>query len=935
MIYLKYLLSLLLLVAASGYAQEGVLKGTLLDDEGLPLPGANVQVKGTPRGVQTDFDGVYAIPCEVGDTLVISYVGYATREVLVTPAMFNTGDVELNQLRKAVQPIRSSAYEQAIRQNNPSFYGIPDLNSSPLTYTVNRKYLDVNRIKSINIGDSVVKLITFADDAFFEIGVSQRSGLQYVPDRNLPQTQNRYAQGRPVDGSLTYRGPETGELFSYGPLLSTLEYDGSTYLYDGNGRPVAAGEGSGMPVRPYSNSIFNTGFNTATSVQLGIYYDIHKLHIDFANGRQRDLFDQDKQIYNRFNLGYQRINSLFNYSLQAAYSNSRTGNANLNALHNQIYYSNLITPPTFSNTQGIRFDNSMQRSFSPGNYNNPYWLLQTNQNQITQDALSLQGTGSYSGEKFKLTFKGHYDRASETQEVNLPPGTAGFATGLRTEKDFKSQNLNTEAKAAWTDLYITDFLNFSPSSTLQYANSALDFEFLKTGSISNKRNEEPSKSTVQMLNSLRADADFYNFNMSLNLQQKFFTSSLQGSAWWLPDLILKANLGRLFYSDFLRQLHFTAAYSNNVGDLSLYYSNYGYNSLNLGVAESQQYTTNADLFNNLALKLETITGFDFSLEASLWSQVEVNLSYYRTKTDNAIFPVYENNSWQLDNVASLRDAGFEASIEVDTYHYSDQKEFRYTTALSFSTHNPLVLGLGRSNSGRIPIAGFEEISQNLIPGKPVGVLYGSAYLRDEQGNRLIAADGFPIMDSEPQILGDPIPDFNLGLSNTLRYKQFLLKFKLDWQQGGEVWNGTQQVLNYLGTSEESARDRNISNYIFDGLAPDGTPNRQAVAFAPTDAPVTSNRWVRYGYAGIAEAAIADGSFLNLQSLSFTYELKQETSNLFKELSLSLYGNNLWNSAGFKGANPYSNLFGTSAGNALNYFNMPLASEVGVHLNFKI
>lgn len=935
MTYFKLLFSLLLLLTANAYAQEAVLKGKLLDDEGFPLPGAVVQVKGTPRGVQTDFDGIYTITCEVGDTLVITYVGYATREIPVTAAMFDAADVKMQQLRTAVEPIRNSAYEQAIRQNNPSFHGIPDLNSSSLTYTVNRKYFDVNRIKAISKQDSVVRLFTFADEAFFEIGVSQRSGLQYVPDRNLHQTQNRYAQGRPVDGSLKYRGPETGELFSYGPLLNNLEYDGTSYPYDRNGRPVAAGQGSGMPVRPYSNSVFNTNFNTATSVKMGIYYDVHKLELDFANGTQRDLFDQDRNVYNRISLGYQKNSGDFPYSFQAGYNTSKTGNANLNALHNQIYYSSLITPPSFSNTQGIRFDSGMQRSFSPGNFNNPYWLLQTNQNQITQDGFSLQGNAAYQGEKFHLRLKAYYDKSGEEQEVNLPPGTAGFAAGLRTQKDFESQNLNTEAKAAWSNLYITDFLKFNPSASLHYAYSTLDFDFQETGSISTQRMENPSKSTLQMLNTLRADADFYDFNFSLTLQHKFFTSSLQGSAWWLPDLILKADLGGLFYSDFLRQLNFTVAYSKNVGDLSLYYSNYGYNSLNLQLAESQQYTTNADLFNNSALNLEAITDFDLSLEANLWSQVAVNLNYYRKTTDNAIFPVFEAGSWQLKNIASLRDAGFEASIELNTYHYSDKNNFRYTTALSFSTHNPVVLGLKNANAGRIPLAGFEEISQNLITGQPVGVLYGSAYLRDEQGNLLIAGDGFPLTAAEPEILGDPIPDFNLGWSNTLRYKEFLLKFRLDWQQGGEVWNGTQQVLNYLGTSQESARDRTLTNYIFDGTAPDGTPNTRPVAFAPVDAPVTSNRWVRYGYAGVAEAAIADGSFLNLQNLSLTYELKQEKSDLFKELSLSLYGNNLWNSAGFQGANPYSNLFGTTAGNALHYFNMPLAAEVGIHLNFKI
>ena len=49
----------MLLVAATGFAQEGVLKGKLFDDYGEPLPGAVLQIKGTPKGTQTDFDGAY------------------------------------------------------------------------------------------------------------------------------------------------------------------------------------------------------------------------------------------------------------------------------------------------------------------------------------------------------------------------------------------------------------------------------------------------------------------------------------------------------------------------------------------------------------------------------------------------------------------------------------------------------------------------------------------------------------------------------------------------------------------------------------------------------------------------------------------------------------------------------------------------------------
>lgn len=57
--------------------------GIITDDSGLPLPGANVIVKGTNRGTQSDFDGYYSIDVAQGEELVFSYVGFDTQEINV------------------------------------------------------------------------------------------------------------------------------------------------------------------------------------------------------------------------------------------------------------------------------------------------------------------------------------------------------------------------------------------------------------------------------------------------------------------------------------------------------------------------------------------------------------------------------------------------------------------------------------------------------------------------------------------------------------------------------------------------------------------------------------------------------------------------------------------------------------------------------------
>ena len=67
------------LLVQISFAQEKTISGTVTDDGG-PLPGVNVIVKGTNNGTQTNFDGNYNINASTGDVLVFSYVGMSSVE---------------------------------------------------------------------------------------------------------------------------------------------------------------------------------------------------------------------------------------------------------------------------------------------------------------------------------------------------------------------------------------------------------------------------------------------------------------------------------------------------------------------------------------------------------------------------------------------------------------------------------------------------------------------------------------------------------------------------------------------------------------------------------------------------------------------------------------------------------------------------------------
>jgi len=82
----KLMMFLALFMLGIGWVSAQVrVQGTVFDEAGEPIIGATVLVKGTNQGTVTDVDGSFTLTAPAGETLVISYVGYATKEVPVSP----------------------------------------------------------------------------------------------------------------------------------------------------------------------------------------------------------------------------------------------------------------------------------------------------------------------------------------------------------------------------------------------------------------------------------------------------------------------------------------------------------------------------------------------------------------------------------------------------------------------------------------------------------------------------------------------------------------------------------------------------------------------------------------------------------------------------------------------------------------------------------
>lgn len=78
----KFFLLIAVLVGVLTYAQN--ITGEVKDNSGVPLPGVSVVVKGTTRGVETDFNGKYRIEAKKGEVLVFSFVGMKSKEIKIS-----------------------------------------------------------------------------------------------------------------------------------------------------------------------------------------------------------------------------------------------------------------------------------------------------------------------------------------------------------------------------------------------------------------------------------------------------------------------------------------------------------------------------------------------------------------------------------------------------------------------------------------------------------------------------------------------------------------------------------------------------------------------------------------------------------------------------------------------------------------------------------
>ena len=130
-------------------AQTNKVTGVVRDANGEPLIGATVKVKGTNRGTATDIDGKYSIAAAPGSTLVISYIGATTQEVVVSGA---TADVTLQDGNALLDEVVVTAL--GIKKERKALgYNVTDLKANELMKNKNTNVINslAGKVPGVNV----------------------------------------------------------------------------------------------------------------------------------------------------------------------------------------------------------------------------------------------------------------------------------------------------------------------------------------------------------------------------------------------------------------------------------------------------------------------------------------------------------------------------------------------------------------------------------------------------------------------------------------------------------------------------------------------------------------------------------------------------------------------------------------------------------------
>ena len=329
------------------------------------------------------------------------------------------------------------------------------------------------------------------------------------------------------------------------------------------------------------------------------------------------------------------------------------------------------------------------------------------------------------------------------------------------------------------------------------------------------------------------------------------------------------------------------------------------------------------------LKPERTLTYEVGVEASLWQDLNINLSWYLADTYNQTFdpslPPSSTYTTIYLQTGNVRNTGVEASVGYGhTWNgFTWDSNFTFTwnrneiRELAADAVNPLT---GEPlNLDKLDIKGLGRAKYVLKKGGTLGDLYTtSAIKRNDKGYIELDDSGqiSIVDDGVDRYLGSVFPDYNLAWRNDFSWKGIRLGILFSGRIGGICYSATQANLDLYGASKATADARLAGGVLVNG--------REMV---------DAQKWYQAigAQSGLPQYYIYDATNFRLQELSVGYTLPARWFRNVCRLTVSAVGHNLWM---IWCKAPFDPEAVASTGNnyqGIDYFMMPSLRSMGFNI----
>ncbi|WP_281541828.1 SusC/RagA family TonB-linked outer membrane protein [Maribacter aestuarii] len=772
------------------------------------------------------------------------------------------------------------------------------------------------------------------------LGISYNTSFFVDSAFKLPDFQNEYGQGQAgvfefVDG--LGGGTSDNITYSWGPRLDVgnliPQFDSPVTLP--NGTIVRGGDTSvynGLPITPTEfrshpdnlKNFYETGTTFINNLAISSGFDKGNFRLSFTDLRSESIIpgvNLDRQTVSaRLNfrpLDKLRVNS------SISYVNSQSDNRPSNGYGSEnVNYSLVAWGPRSLDINSLRnywqpgLEGLQQYSFNYTFFDNPYFILFENRNSFNRDRVFGNVSVSYDiADNLTANIRTGMDYSSELRQFRRAFSSNRFSNGGYAEHDVFYREINT------------DFL-------LNYNNSFGDFEV--DVSLGGNRLDQKAFTAQSQTTSLAQPGIFRLSNAASPVEVFEFESNKRINSFYG---LAKIGYKNYLYLDITGRNDWSSALATpfSVDNVSFFYPSVSsslilseiiampqevsfaklrasyaqvgndtnpYQTTGAFIAQTplngQPTFSDQNIIANPNLRPEQTAAIEVGADVRFFGdRLNLDISYYNAVTKDQIIslPIGISSGFtqQVVNGGKVRSIGVEIILGVTPLITQD---FKWNSTLNFSTNRSTVEDLPQDD-GRLTLA-FSRIydSQNqtvfvqVEEGGRIGDLYGTGYLKNENGDFILTDEGRYIPDNTLQKLGNFNPDFMLGFNNQFNYKSWDLGFLFDWRQGGIIVSRTRALGNVGGQLAETAFRPE------EGIVPQGVVNTGTVenpVYVPNTIAVTAESYYRQFYdRNHEENNTYDASFLKLRqfSIGYTFDnlkfLQQDAS-----LRLSLIGRNLF------------------------------------------